>query len=88
MSQAAKVGIGLGVPLGLVALAALVYLGYRIGKKRASMPRDSDDSGRLEVAEIDSVDAKHVELQTTANIMELPANSKLPELSAYANERA
>ena len=40
LSKGAKAGIGVGVPLAIVALAAILWLVYQFGKRRAR-PQES-----------------------------------------------
>lgn len=83
-------GIGLGVPLRLIAVAGVAYLGYRYGKMRAgsaappafTVKEVEEEEEVQEVYEVDGSAEKRLELVTKANIAEMPADSHAQELES------
>ncbi|KAF2466935.1 uncharacterized protein BDR25DRAFT_305783 [Lindgomyces ingoldianus] len=76
LSTGAKVGIGLGVPLGIIILAGLVGLGFWLGKrnrKNAAIAQQPQMAGPGP-AELDSSgQVLGAEMATKSNVPEMPA---------------
>jgi hypothetical protein len=75
LSSYAKIGIGLGVPLGVLIIGILIFLGYFIGKRRRKTPRYTDSNALpAELVEIGGRERPVAELPTEVNMVELPGS--------------
>jgi hypothetical protein len=78
LTQAAKIGIGLGVPLGLIVLGALIFgiywYGKRQGRKKQEEPVAQTQEVLQSVPEADGRPYYGNELWTNSNAAELPGN--------------
>lgn len=59
MSTGAKIGIGIGVPLGVMAFILVVWLAFRHGKKKSARGTQPETVSGLEVSHQDTKDAPY-----------------------------
>jgi hypothetical protein len=82
LTTAAKIGIGLGVPLGLIVLGAIIFgmywYGKRQGRKKDTSPAAPAPEVSQAIPEADGRPYYGNELWTQGNVVEMPANKAIP----------
>jgi hypothetical protein len=74
LSSSAKIGLGVGIPLGIILIGALLGVAYFFGKKKAKADGLGVEEGNEEqVHEVDEPVWGGAELETKANVVEMDA---------------